>query len=334
VQFAGAPLTDGEIEKYSCDVSYVSHAAQTPEAFHQEERTNWNDPTVVRLLDTLFELLPAMLARHHTPHQAVIDTVLEDGMHRCGITELPNDVRARLTSWYLWRLGDRIFRHEALAWVGQWAKDSKRSFRIYGNGWENHPTLSEFAAGPADNGRELICIYRASKINLQLMPAGFIHQRALDGLAAGGFFLTRLTPHCLRGRTLRKLTNRVRELGIDSTESLLVSHDATLDGLLQEFYGEHLDHMTSHYPNLFDVLSVTAEMLYPDEVFDNFERIGFDSPDSFVRRADAYLADENLRADTASAMREQVVEHFSYQPAMRRFLEAMTTYLQQAATIH
>jgi len=333
-QFAGDPLTAREIEKYTCDVSYVSHAAQTPEAFHREERASCNDPTLVRLMDTLFELLPPMLARHYTPHQAVIETVLEDGMRRCGIADLPNDSRARLLSWYLWRLGDRIFRHEALAWIGQWAKDWKRSFRIYGNGWRDHPTLGEFAAGPAVNGRELICIYRVSKINLQLMPSGFIHQRALDGLAAGGFFLTRLTPHDLRGRTLRKLINRVRQLGINSTEALLAGDDEMLARLLHEFYAEHLNHMTSHYPNLHQVLEVKAEVLYPDEVFDNFERIGFDSPDSFAQRANTYLADERLRTDTASSMREKVVEHFSYQAAMRRFLEAMTTYLQEVATRH
>ena len=47
------------------------------------------------------------------------------------------------------------------------------------------------------------------------MPAGFVHQRALDGLAAGGFFLSRTAPSDVRGLLLRRLDNRIREFGID-----------------------------------------------------------------------------------------------------------------------
>ena len=103
------------------------------------------------------------------------------------------------------------------------------------NGWENHPTLSEFAAGPADNGRELLCIYRASKINLQLMPAGFIHQRALDGLASGGFFLTRFIPQDVRGRVLRRLQARMSELNIDDPHALACCEDEHIRSLRHEF---------------------------------------------------------------------------------------------------
>ena len=257
--------------------------------------------------------------------------MLEEAYRRCGAAITDDSLLSWVRTWYLWRLGDRMFRHEALEWVAQWATAKGRTLRIYGNGWEDHPTLAEFAAGGAENGRELNCIYRASRINLQLMPAGFIHQRALDGLAAGGFFLTRLVPHDHCGRSLRRLIQRMGELGIDTNEAFAACADTTVSALLGEFYGAHTEHMRSHYPNLFDILNVSAESLFADEVFDDFERIVFDSAESFAQRAELYLSDEQTRIASAGAMREKVLQHFSYQAAMRRFLGAMTTYLQDAA---
>ncbi len=328
-QFGGDPLTDKERAAYTCDISYVSHASQTAEAFHHEERAGYKDATLVRLLDTLYELLPPLLSKYQTAHGAVIQTTLEEGMRRCAISELPADLHTRLTSWYLWRLGDRIFRHEALEWAAQWANASGRTLRIYGNGWDRHPTLSEFAAGPAGNGRELVCIYRASKINLQLMPAGFIHQRALDGLAAGGFFLTRMTPHDMKGRLLRRIMQRMDELGVGSAEELLNAQDEVLTTSLHELFGDHYDRLAENQPHLIENLRTAAEVRYPDEVFEDFEQIGFDSRESFEAAANAFLADAPRRENIAASMRGAVIEHFSYRTTMKRFLDAMTAYFQE-----
>ena len=60
--------------------------------------------------------------------------------------------------------------------------------------WENNPRFAKFAAGFLAPGEELRTVYRASEINLQIIETGFLHSRALDGLAAGGFFLYRLAP--------------------------------------------------------------------------------------------------------------------------------------------
>jgi hypothetical protein len=224
-----------------------------------------------------------------------------------------------------------MFRHEALEWVARWARCTGRSLRIYGNGWSTHPTLAEFAAGPADNGRELLCIYRASRINLQLMPAGFIHQRSLDGMAAGGFFLTRLCPHDLRGTTLRRLDASVRELGIATTDELLVSGDAGLQRLLRDYLGDSLTVVDHHKYDLLAQIRLNAELLYPDEVFPDFPGIVFDSADEFAATADRFLNDEPRRYDIARQMHNVVVERFNYRSTLDHFLRSMAAYLRQAA---
>jgi hypothetical protein len=329
-QFGGDPLTDEEIERYTGDVSYVSHASQTPLQFHEEERAGYKNAALAVLLDEMYGLLLPMLAKHHTMPAELPVVIIQEASRRCGVTVDNEQLRERLMWWYLWRLADRIFRHEALEWVAQWTRSTGRTLRIYGNGWDKHPTLSEFAAGPADNGRELLCIYRASKINLQLMPAGFIHQRALDGLAGGGFFLTRLVPKDLRGRALRRLEARIRELGITRTRDVLGSDDPTVRTLLQEYIGESLQWLRLDDEGVLWGIQLSAELLFPDEVFPHFHEIVFDSAEGFARTADAFLADDARRRAVTEEMRQVVIEHFSYRPAIDRFLHAMADYLRGA----
>lgn len=331
-QFSGLDLTDEELARYTCDVSYVSHASQTPKQFHNQERAGYEDPRVVRLLDCMYEMVPDLLRTHRVMEGGVMCHVLAEGCRKVGISSIDADLEERLRSWYLWRLGDRLFRHEALEWVAAWARRTGRSFRIYGNGWDQHPTLRDFAAGPAQNGRELICIHRASRINLQLMPAGFIHQRSLDGLASGGFFLARLCPHDLRGKALRRLEERVRRLGIANVPDLLEHPDAELQELLRAAIGPWLRRMDHERYNLLHLIQANAELLSPDEAFEDFSSILFDSAEQFAGLAESFMSDEPRRQAVTDRMRRVVVENFSYQPTMSRFLREMASYLTSVAT--
>lgn len=330
-QFSGQPLTEEEQQRYGCDVSFVSHASQTPAEFHQEERARFSDADTQRFLDLLFELTGPLVRQYGIMNGAVAMLVLEEASRQYGQTVTDPELRQRLINWYLWRLGDRIFRHEALEWAAEWARQNGRTLRIYGNGWDKHPTLSAFATGPAQNGRELLCIYRASKINLQLMPAGFVHQRALDGLAAGGFFLGRQTPDDLRGKTLRRLALRITELGVDSNVSLANHTDPTLYDLLRAYRGEWLERIDADEGDLLNNILMAAELVHPEEVFPRFDEILFNSAEQFARHADRFLADEAYRSGIADEMRQVVIEHFSYRSTMEQFLRAMTDYLTQAA---
>ncbi len=330
-QFDGQPLTPDEIAKYSCDLSYVSHASQTPQQFHDEERRQYQDPNVQALLDCIYACTPEILAKYSTMHSESPYEILEQAQQRSGITIRDDALHQRIVSWYLWRLRDRIYRHDALAWAATWAKKNNREFRIYGRGWDAHPTLSPFAAGLAENGRELLCIYRASKINLQLMPAGFIHQRALDGLAAGGFFLTRLAPDDLKGATLHKLCQHIQSLGINTTEKLFGHQDAHLRKLLATYFDLPLGTLPRVTVPL-STLQHRIEVPYPDEVFPRFREIIFDSPDSFAQVANRFIEDNDARQQLTQAFREVVIDQFSYRASVSTFLNAMANYLRSVAS--
>ncbi|MCH8253486.1 MAG: hypothetical protein IID36_13650 [Planctomycetes bacterium] len=330
-QFSGAPLSDEEIERYTCDVSYVSHASQTPEAFHAEERGRSGDAGMRRLLDAMYERMPEMLARCRVPTGSGCLALFDEACRATGVDVADQAVRDHLLGWYLWRLGDRMFRHEALEWVARWARRRERTLRIYGNGWQHHPTLSEFAAGPAQNGRELLCIHRACRINLQLMPAGFIHQRALDGLASGGFFLSRFVPADLMGRTIRRLHDRMAELGIANEAQLLDHNDEGVRALLATYMKEVVGPGARTINDLVQGVRLLAELRFPDELFPRFREIVFDTEEEFVQTVDRFISDDPARAELAEEMRAVVVDRLSYQPTMDRFIKSMARYLRRAA---
>ena len=327
-QFGGDPLTDDEVARYGCDVSYVSHASQTPTQFHEQELGQYRDPPLQKLLNCLYELMPQALAEWPVTDGFVTTHLLDTAASRVGIRVLNEQLRTRIEGWYIWRLADRIFRHEALEWAAHWARERGRTLRIYGNGWDRHPTLAPFAAGPATNGRELLCIYRASRINLQLIPAGFIHQRALDGLAAGGFFLSRKVPRDTQGRVLRELNARITALGIDNLAALQRCDDVGLRRLLLAYVGPWLRHGARSAVDLYTLIRVNAELLHPDEVFPDFPAIVFDSQADLAAKADAFLTDDDARQGVAKRMRQVVIESFSYRATMDQFLHRMAKYLR------
>ncbi|MBI4719056.1 MAG: hypothetical protein HY763_14720 [Planctomycetes bacterium] len=329
-QFGGEPLTHEERRRYECDVSYVSHAAQTPREFHDAERAKLNNGDLVRLLDEVFALTPEVLSGCGVMRGMAADIVLEEAQRRTSVT-VDDTLSNWIRNWYLWRLGDRWFRHEALEWVAEWARRGDRRFRLYGQGWQRHPVLAEFAAGPVENGRELLCVYRASTINLQLMPAGFIHQRALDGLAAGGFFLARAVPLDLLGDDLQLLEARISELGIQDTAGLVHCRDQTLHELLRRFLHPWYERSLERNPRLLEEIRRAAEIPAPHRLFPRYAEILFRTPRQFAEAAERFLGDAPARRAISEAMREVVIARLAYRPTMDGFLRAMGAYLRQAA---
>jgi len=158
------------------------------------------------------------------------------------------------------------------------------------------------------------------------MPAGFIHQRALDGLAAGGFFLTRLAPQDLRGYAYKRLAARIKELGLGPARDYLTSTDPEFRRLLRLCIGPDVDRIDPEAAKLH-LTPLLAELPFCDEVFTDFEEITFDSPEEFAVVADRYINDEPARQAKTTAMRDVVLQHFSYIPTVNRFLHAMRDYL-------
>jgi hypothetical protein len=120
---------------------------------------------------------------------------------------IPAPQREPLANYYAYRLYDIGFRRQTLTWAARWATATGRTFRVYGRGWERDPLLAPFAHGPVLHGEPLRRAYRAARLVLQPLPAGFLHQRSFEGLASGSLVVSRYAPPTFGGLTIGAFRN-------------------------------------------------------------------------------------------------------------------------------
>lgn len=328
--YSHEPLPAADLAPYRCDVSFVSHASRPPEEEH---------PHVLAWLQ-------------HEPLRAVYSAVAErmlpvwrgDGAFPGPLHSEIYDAFERLRGRWpeadefaavhqaAMRLADRVLRHTALEWVADWAERTGRRFHLYGNGWEKHPRLAAFARGRADNGEELRRIYQASAINLQLMGWGFLHQRALDGLCAGGFFLSRRSLWDDWMPRLRALDARLASAGVATLEDFeRLGAGAARDDIRAALAAVGADPRWLANPYCAAARREAGLRRSTTDVFADYVRIVFDSAATFGRAAERYLANPAERGALAEAMRQAVQQGFSYQQRMREMLELLRSGYTSAA---
>jgi len=329
-RFSAEPVDEEQLARHRCDVSFVSHASQTPQEFHDQQRRQVKGDGGRRLLDRVQELVVEAAKTATALTRSQSEALVDRAGREVGVS-VPEASREWLLGWYIWRVMDRSFRHQALGWVARWAQETGRKFHLYGRGWERHATLGRFARGEAHNEQALRCIYQASAINLQLIPSGFLHQRALDGLAAGGFFLTRQTTSDHQYAAIRRILARVAALGIDSLTDPRAADDAELQAAIRNYEQRTGLECDVHHPAGLAYLRVAGTYPCAGEVFPRFDEIVFSDEASFRRAADRFLGDPQARRTLAADMRQAVTERFSYTATMRRFLEFHRDHLLRVA---
>jgi hypothetical protein len=173
----------------AADICYVGHGGRPLDALYQA--TVARHPAALR---SRLEVVYRRVRRLLEGVDPVAPTTTMDELVRSVAT-----VDGVAFGELAYRLLDAGRRQQTLEWVAAWARRTGRVFRLYGSGWQEHPALREFAAGIVEHGEPLRQVYRASTLALQLMPSGFLHQRALEALASGALPLTRYCPEDFAG---------------------------------------------------------------------------------------------------------------------------------------
>lgn len=309
------------LTRHAYDFSYISNASVTPEAYARELADSLSHDK--RMLSLFCESVAEVLARANAgenwgpaPLRAFVRQKAADTHCQLADSAL---LEVEMT---LQRLVDRAFRHVTLRWVADYCRNTGHTLRIYGAGWDKTPGLSEFAAGVASQGEEILAIYRASRINLQIIESGMLHSRLLDGIAAGGFFMNRAalidgddTPE-LRDRF--SLAQWVRDHNITSLEQIEKNDDPQIRRKYQAIYEEY--QATDALPVLFPALVVMGYLRPAFMICPSLNRIRFHSQQEFVEQADYFLSREQERAELSEKIRGEFIEHFSYDTRWREFL--------------
>jgi hypothetical protein len=323
-RFAPPELSADDRRRFECDVCFVSHASKPADEIIQQQIKE--NPTAKALLSDAYERLKAIYDQGHSlSHPLHIRAIVQEA---CLHTRLQPDAPSlqRITDLFTHRVNNALFRHQAVGW----AADTGANLHLYGNGWESHPRFAKFAKGPADNATHLRKIYRATKIHLQATPHGAVHQRLLEGLASGGFFLVRYVPADMLERVYQPLCDWCIREGIRTDDELM--RRATPDvlkmlGEVQRRIGVDPFKLNMSLVDDLRTGHDTGWARSAATVWPEYETVAFDSAALLRERIGFFLANHDERARVAAAMREKVVERLTYRAVNRRMLQFISDEL-------
>ncbi|MCA9291916.1 MAG: glycosyltransferase family 1 protein [Phycisphaerales bacterium] len=190
--FHDAALTASEASRFDCDIMYAGHFSSPPELL-MDEMIKVQGERLRPLLAGMLAEVRALHASGGHPSYADADAIVRRH-ERASNLALTDTERTGLVMYFVFRAFDVWFRTQSLEWVGRWAKGTGRRFRLYGRGWERHPTLGPWAQGPIAHGDDLRRAYRGATLTLQTIASGLWHQRTFEALASGSTVLARYSP--------------------------------------------------------------------------------------------------------------------------------------------
>ena len=328
-RFAQVEVGRGDAARYACDVAFVSHAAVSADAHVREEAAR-TDELTRRLLWDVYERLRAVYdAGQCLQHPLKIRAVIDDAMRTLGLAA-GDDAVGNLASFFGQRVNNALFRHQAL----HWAADAGVDLRLYGRGWESHPTLGKYARGVADNDRDLASVYRHSRVNLQIVPSGPLHQRLFEGIAAGAFFLVRAQPADRLDDVYRRLAAWCDRHGV--TDDAALRHRATPEAValvdeVRALIG--LDPFALEFP-LTDEVRLSAETdfaLNAAGALPHYDAVAFAGKAELHDKLRRYLAATDERARVVADQRRAVIDRYTYTGVTRRLLRFVADDLVDVA---
>jgi hypothetical protein len=303
----------------ACDVVYIGHQAETPEAMHARLRDQIDSP-VKHLVDAFFEeMMPCMRdPRFNGAYD--LDQMLRQVEQKTRITLADDESRTRLLGVYVRPLADRVLRHTALGWVADWAENTGHTLHLYGRDWEKHPRFGKFAQGEARHGAHLGEIVRAAGITLHCGINGSLHQRVLETAVAGGFLLVRYHPHDFDPPLMQKLWeffthNRVvppARIGYANLPPELADEHRKRNILVGNAVVGYVDVSEKFLREYDPAQADERRQRFAGEMFTTLKDVVFDSFASFAERAEHFLAHPQERADIVRQMQTSVRRRFTY----------------------
>lgn len=202
-KFHDRPCDLDRAAAHTCEVAYVSHHSETPEAMHARKRAEASgNPGLVELID---ELRPAVFREALAPPQTAtpllfrLRTLATQTLRARGGSADDESLVSRLLHMYALPLADRIIRHQTLEWAAEIAASRGWRLHIHGRGWDKHPRLAAHARPELDHGDDLRISYHSARAHLQITAHTVIHQRVVECALSGGLPIGRLSEDDLSG---------------------------------------------------------------------------------------------------------------------------------------
>ncbi|MFO0839100.1 MAG: glycosyltransferase [Phycisphaerae bacterium] len=325
------------VPEFACDIAFATNWSQAPAQIHAVYRTNL-DGAARGLVDACYD----ELTRRADRGQLSGGLFFEQFVARIAATtelRLSADQISPLVAEFAKPLVDALVRQQTIEWAARWAERGGGTLHLYGNGWEQHPRFSRYARGFLAHGERLGAAFRSAKINLHAGCNPATHQRVLDGLAAGGFFLFRRHPHDVSFGVSQAAYDAWKSRGMNVPHTMTTGDlPPPFDALRRELCaltGIDADapfELSACDRERFVALHDDRTVFVADGIWPEFERLTFRSEEEFVQRVESCLSRPEERAAIAQSMRGRVISTFTYESLMRRVLEWLRTTLARQAT--
>lgn len=258
-----------------------------------------------------------------------LDAALEKVEQQYGIRAGTREQRDSLIQALWHPFNDTLYRQQALRWAAAAAQELGATLGLYGNGWEKNAEFSRHARGYAKYGDELEALTRQTKINLHIVPFGYLHQRILDGLVCGGFFMIR--DHPVNHFAAELVAFMDAHLPADITTLQQAREVLSPDSLvvLDQFMMRYR-HLSSGDP--IKTLRAAAHRGLTQKL-PAMNEVSFRNGEEFTDKLARFLADPNLRTETAASQRAFVERYFTYESNMRRIVKAILDLLKSEQQI-
>ncbi|HMO25010.1 MAG TPA: hypothetical protein PKB10_01955, partial [Tepidisphaeraceae bacterium] len=307
------------------DISYVSNASQHPSVLR--ERLIAEAGAAGTVIGACCDAIDEIYARYATLHTAAdVGDVVRATLDRLRVR--PTGELQPTIDLLFDRYNNTLYRQQALSWAAEIAERRGLRLSLYGSGWESHPTLARYARGPVQYGSALEELTRRSRLNLQIVPFYCMHQRLLDGLVAGGFFLVRDHPSARAMHALADFIHDHLPAEIDRVDTARThcppADRARLESLLSAC------RIISDWGDPVAVVRGAIDMgtIVPHQPpMPHLDDVLFDSPASLEERIVRFLDDRPARDTIASKQRAVVEQRLSYRAGLSRVLSRVSDLL-------
>ncbi len=317
-----------DLEPYVCDVMYATNATATPSELHAEYREHF-EGRALTFVDAAHETLMSVVRDPSFCGDYDFEGLIRRVEREIGVAILDPSAKSEILGMQRF-IAHQYLREEAIRAAARWADETGGRFHLYGQGWQARPEFARFAKGPVEHGRPLGRAFRGAKISLHAGCNPALHQRVLDGLCAGGFFLIQEKPSDLSHALNQAILRHIRKCNLSPPFQLRPSDlPSPFDAEYEHFLrcrGSDPDVGVTATQEM--VLNVEAECAWgclhkASGIWPRYREVVYRGSEGLAERIAFFLSHEAERQSLASEMRAAVMANFTYDALAKSLLEFM-----------
>ena len=318
------------------DIVFVSNASHAPETMIADAVARFarNAETRALIEHSCQQLIETYAAGQSVPTYFEVCALLRHTLDELGLS-LPVEGFDVLARWLTHPFNDALYRQQALGWAQQVAREQGLTLGLYGKGWESHPQFASHARGPVAYGEPLRQLTRRSRINLQIVPYLCLHQRLLDGLLAGGFFLIRTHPADLAPAALLDFLDAHGGVAARTTADAFAIVPPAQRDVLAALVEQCRPPMCT--TGAEDVVAMarswqeSGQLISAVGPLPMLESVAFHDAQTLGDKVRRFVADAPARTAVTTPQRRSVAARLSYDAGVRRVIERIAGLLAETA---